>query len=257
MLKKPDPSQTSTSEPRLSERFRDANADITLSSCDGMLFKFYRRNLEVHSGAFSGVEALVATPTEIVNLTETSEVVDILLQLMSPQDHPDLTSLDFRILAPLAEAIEKYQVFSALTACDLSMRTVIPSHSAEVLQYAANHGRVETMNAAAFESIGLRMSEVKEHLSPEVFVTWAQYLELWLDVLGDVHDNDPKSYHLYGRINPTSQQSGIGARIASLKDILITDRLTLNVPSQSLDFNAWRKGVIDKVSKIPKFNTLR
>ena len=103
----------------------DPNADITLQSSDSVLFRFYKKQLEAHSGAFAGAEAFtVSTTDEVVNFTEPSEIVDLLLQLMSLQDPPDLKSLKFQTLDLLAEAVEKYDVFSSKTACRLLMRCV-------------------------------------------------------------------------------------------------------------------------------------
>jgi hypothetical protein len=91
-----------------------------------MLFKFYRKQLEAHSVAFAGGEAFASVADEVVNLTETSEVVDLLLQLMSLQKQPNLMTLglEFSVLAQLADAIEKYEVVSAMNICDMAMRLV-------------------------------------------------------------------------------------------------------------------------------------
>lgn len=100
----------------------DPQADITLRSSDGVLFKFYRRHLEVHSTVFADAEAFATASMDPVDLEETSEVLDILLQFMSRQTQPDLTSLDFDILVSLSEAAEKYEVFAAIPACKIRMK---------------------------------------------------------------------------------------------------------------------------------------
>ena len=97
------------------------NADITLQSSDNILFKFYKKQLEVHSGAFAGAEAFTATD-EPVMFTESSKIVDLLLQLMSRQEPPDLRSIDFNTLDSLAEAVEKYDVFASKTICKVMMQ---------------------------------------------------------------------------------------------------------------------------------------
>ena len=51
---------------------------------------------------------------EVVALTETSTVLEILLQYMYRQPQPDLERVDFETLAGVAEAAEKYQVFAAM-----------------------------------------------------------------------------------------------------------------------------------------------
>jgi hypothetical protein len=99
----------------------DPNADITLQSSDNILFKFYKKQLEVHSGAFGGAEAFTATD-EPVMFTEPSEIVDLLLQLMSREEPPDLLSVEFNTLDLLAEAVEKYEVFAYKLLCRVLMR---------------------------------------------------------------------------------------------------------------------------------------
>jgi hypothetical protein len=103
---------------------RDPNADITLQSSDSVLFRFYKKQLEAHSGAFAGAEAFTVYSTkEPVFFTEPSEIVDLLLQLMS-QEPPDLESLEFQTLALLAEAVEKYDLFASRAVCRILMRCV-------------------------------------------------------------------------------------------------------------------------------------
>ena len=99
----------------------DPNADITLQSSDNILFKFYGKQLEACSGAFGGAGAFTATD-ELVMITEPSEIVDLLLQLMSRQEPPDLRSIDFNTLDLLAEAVEKYDVFASKSICRLLMQ---------------------------------------------------------------------------------------------------------------------------------------
>ena len=43
---------------------------------------------------------------------------------MYPKRHPDLETAAIEILAPLAEAAEKYEVFSALNMCKVRMKYV-------------------------------------------------------------------------------------------------------------------------------------
>ena len=54
--------------------------------------------------------------------TEHSEIVDLLLQLVSLQEHPDLRSVDFNTLDLLAEAVEKYEVFAYKLLCRVLMQ---------------------------------------------------------------------------------------------------------------------------------------
>jgi hypothetical protein len=105
------------------------DSDLTLQSSDGVLYKVHRKNLEFHSEPFAAADAISATSdnsggAEIVHLSERSTVLDLLLQYMYRQRQPDLEKVDFQILAELAEAAEKYEVYSAMTVCNIHMRYV-------------------------------------------------------------------------------------------------------------------------------------
>jgi hypothetical protein len=89
-----------------------------------MLFKFFRKHLETYSVAFAGGEAFPSVAGEIIDLTETSEVVELLLRLMSLERHPNLMTLEFSVLAQLADALDRYEVMSALSICEVAMRFV-------------------------------------------------------------------------------------------------------------------------------------
>jgi len=99
------------------------------------LFKVHRKNLEVHSEIFATAESISATAgpisdlpvnkeIEVVQLSETSTVLDLLLQFMYRQPQPDLSHLPFETLADLVKAVEKYEIFSAMFNCKSAMRYV-------------------------------------------------------------------------------------------------------------------------------------
>ena len=99
------------------------DADVAFRSCDGILFKIHRKNLETHSEGFSPPPG-TSPQTEIVPLTENGDTLDLLFQFMYPRRQPDLTDVEFKQLAELAEAAEKYQVFTAMASCNVCMRYV-------------------------------------------------------------------------------------------------------------------------------------
>src|ERR1700733_738899 len=101
---------------------RDPNADITLLSSDNVLFRFHKKQLETQSGAFAASAA--SEKDDPFVLTEPSEIVDLLLQLMSLQDPPDLQLLEFQTLAFLTDAVKKYDVFHSKTICRIFIQCV-------------------------------------------------------------------------------------------------------------------------------------
>lgn len=99
---------------------RADDADVTMVSCDGVLFKVHRKNLEMYTEGFPGVD--VSVHDEIVPLTETAATLELLFQYMYRQRQPDLNRLEPEQLAKLAEAAEKYQVYSAIEVCKMRMQ---------------------------------------------------------------------------------------------------------------------------------------
>lgn len=88
----------------------------------------HRKNLEMHSEGFAAAEAASKSASnedpETVTLTETMTVLELLLQYMYRQPQPDLENVDFKTLAGVAEAAEKYQVYSATYICKILMKYV-------------------------------------------------------------------------------------------------------------------------------------
>ena len=61
----------------------------------------------------------------VIQLPEKSVILDLLFQFCYPERHPELDDLEFDVLAELAEAAEKYRVFSAISICKIAMRCTI------------------------------------------------------------------------------------------------------------------------------------
>lgn len=141
-----------------------ADSDISFQSSDGVIFEVHRKNLDTHSEGFSPPGGTIAPTQLLVQLPEREETLDLLFQFMYPQRQPNLKRLEFASLSALAEAAEKYQVFSALDICGVHMRFVVTtatlkiltiycrsaleSHTLEVLAYAAKHGYSELVEEA-------------------------------------------------------------------------------------------------------------
>jgi hypothetical protein len=112
------------------------DADVIFSSSDGVLFNIHRKNLEIVSGAFPPAE--FSTDKEIVPLTESSAILELLFQFVYPRQLPDIHKVQpFTSLMELAEAAEKYEVYPAINACKIRMRLVtITFHSYAVINLA-------------------------------------------------------------------------------------------------------------------------
>ncbi|KZT05306.1 uncharacterized protein LAESUDRAFT_238562 [Laetiporus sulphureus 93-53] len=159
-------------EVKMSERFRAPDADLTILSSDGVLFKVHRRNLEMHSECFPGEDPVISDSPEVVALTEKASILELLFQYMYRQPQPDLTELDFYEFALLAEAAEKYGVYPALEVCKLQMRNAIPDYPLTVLGYAARHGHNKLADEVAPRTVGMLLEFALHVLGPSVFIQW-------------------------------------------------------------------------------------
>jgi hypothetical protein len=155
----------------------------------------------MQSQGFPGEE--ISTHDEIVDLSETSDTLELLFQFMYPQPQPDLEKLFFNQLAALAEAAEKYHVYSALQVCRLCMKAAVAndsSRSLTVLGYGSRHGYMSVCDVAAPETIGSSTNVALSILGRDVFISWvlshlffaslvflsmiqARYCELWDNIL--------------------------------------------------------------------------
>ncbi|THU78041.1 hypothetical protein K435DRAFT_700978, partial [Dendrothele bispora CBS 962.96] len=167
-------------------------SDITLQSSDRVLFKVHRRNLEMYSQVFADAANATATvpisiPTpasttlsdsssssEIVHLSESSAVLDLMFQYMYLQPQPDLRKVDFDVIKDLAEAVEKYCVYSAMGALKVGMREHIPSQPVEVLLYAIRHNYPELINESAEATLEFPPYPMLQRVPPEVFSAWVR-----------------------------------------------------------------------------------
>lgn len=57
-----------------------------------------------------------------VPLSEPAEVLEVLFAFVYPRRHPDLEDTPFAFLSQIAEAAEKYEVFSAMTIAKVRMK---------------------------------------------------------------------------------------------------------------------------------------
>lgn len=186
-----------------------ADSDITISSSDGVLFKVHKRNLAAHSEVFP--EGDLATNDEVVLLTEESSTLELLFQYMYRQPQPDITELPFERLSKLAEAAEKYRVFSAMEICRVMMKCVslrmkresmltsvrppgirasLPSHAIAVLAYGAKHGYSKVYSEAAPHTLAVDPAEAFRYLGHAWFVHWVSWILMFRTNGGHPHSKD-------------------------------------------------------------------
>ena len=79
-----------------------------------------RKYIEYKSTGFPPSE--FETCPDVIHLSETAEVLELLFEFLYPRRPPSLEELSFELLDAFTEAVEKYEVFSALAICEVYMR---------------------------------------------------------------------------------------------------------------------------------------
>ncbi|KAF9477113.1 hypothetical protein BDN70DRAFT_838249 [Pholiota conissans] len=114
--------------------------DIVLRSSDGIELGAHMRNLEHYSEAFPQSGSVeVNSEAEAVTLDETGDVLELMLQFMHLTRQPELAKISFDLLSGLAEAVEKYMIYSAMSMCKLYMGYALKEHPLDVLMYSSKH----------------------------------------------------------------------------------------------------------------------
>ena len=166
------------------------DADITFKSADDVLFFIHRQNLEMYAGGFPPAE-FKSSRDDIVPMVESSLTLDMLFTFMYyPGPLPDMEKLPFEAISDLAEAAEKYEVFSAIAACNeymmwmllfeassqpmlaLLSSAAIKDNAIDVLRYAATHHDRELLDAAAPMAIGEPLDSIVRRIPTGAVVAW-------------------------------------------------------------------------------------
>ena len=121
------------------------DATVTFKSADDVHFRIHLGNLKACTEGF--VPPDIASFEDVVRLSEDALTLELLFQFIYPRPQPDLQSLqslEFDVVAALAEAAEKYQVYPAMSRCrwfmlyvglrDLSLNSV---RNIDIQRYAS------------------------------------------------------------------------------------------------------------------------
>ncbi|KAJ7074714.1 hypothetical protein C8F01DRAFT_970452, partial [Mycena amicta] len=150
--------------------------DVILRSSDGKLLGAHLKNLEMFSEGFPPASFATTRSDngklEIVPLTEDSKTLELLLQYIHNQRHPDLSKIGFTTVANVAEAAEKYFVYCAMDACKSQMKLSVQAHPLEVLSYATTHNYKDLREEAAPLTVSISLDQVQRVLAPSVLLAW-------------------------------------------------------------------------------------
>ncbi|KAF8176940.1 hypothetical protein BJ912DRAFT_986440 [Pholiota molesta] len=156
--------------------------DIVLQSSDGIQFGTHLNNLQQYSEGFPLAES-VMVDADIPILEETAEVIEIMLQFMHHTRQPDISKLEFDLLLSLAEAVEKYMIYSAMAICNVYISLNVKDHPFDALVYSVKHDYPELADKAApltlptdSETVVSKAKAANLHNS--FLVTWFRYRDV-------------------------------------------------------------------------------
>jgi hypothetical protein len=87
-----------------------------------VIFHLDRTNIKASSGAFPGLDNY-DRHNRTIHVEEPSSILEIILPFAEKRGTPKLPrDLEFETLAAIAEAVEKYQIFSAMELCRTRLR---------------------------------------------------------------------------------------------------------------------------------------
>ncbi|KAF8328977.1 hypothetical protein F5887DRAFT_131777 [Amanita rubescens] len=237
------------------DRFNAPDADITFQSVDGIMYRIHRKNLECSSGAFPAAE-FESKKDEVVPMPEHSEVLDLLFTFMYPERQPNLKKISFRVLADLAEAAEKYEVFSAIATCNTHMVAETEKHPLDILVYAAKHGYLELLDKAATMVIGQSLDSAIDRMPPAIAIAWVRYYQKWRDVYTKATARPSNCTCGAWYPNCTTILDKFGGKVESLSNIDDVFQLPSVNNCCSTHIRTWRNNANNACSTVPKFSTL-
>ncbi|TFK64135.1 hypothetical protein BDN72DRAFT_774950 [Pluteus cervinus] len=150
-----------------------SDADVSIVSCDDVVFKLHKKNLAISTGGFPPLEFTRASDVhEQANLSEKGHTLDLLFQFVYPQRYPEVLSLKIKAVSDLADAAEKYEVYGAISVCNVVMRSRISNHPLEVFVYATRYNYLDVADQAALLILGTPLSILADKLTADALAAW-------------------------------------------------------------------------------------
>jgi len=139
----------------------------------------------MHSQVFAdaGGSTVGTVDDEVVYLSESSSVLELMFQYMYLQPQPDLREVEWTVMKELAEAVEKYEIYSAIGVCSHRMMECISEHPIDVLLYSVRHKHTEIMNASAEATLDIPPYTMLSCVPPDLFAAWIEYQQAYHSLL--------------------------------------------------------------------------
>ncbi|KAF5380020.1 hypothetical protein D9615_006292 [Tricholomella constricta] len=260
-------SQLNFTEPRVSERFNAQDAEIVFQSADDVKFYIHRQNLVACTEGFSPPDP--ATFDDVVHLSESSSTLELLFRFIYPEPQPDLEEIDFSVLIMLAEAAEKYQVYSAVNICSIHLTKRLPEQSEEILVHALKHSNRKIVARAAPLLLGRSLEDVLLKVPQPYQILWIRYHAQWSRVWAhsiscapnaqelarDVCRQCGKLRHEYV-IEAMSKLSTSIDMLRALDSVFSSSTMCSSCCGELSVMKSWRKSLEAEIKRIPSTNDL-
>ncbi|TRM57729.1 hypothetical protein BD626DRAFT_634581 [Schizophyllum amplum] len=162
--------------PKCHEKFSDSTpTTIAFVSCDKTTFHIERAVLERAADFMPPSSEVPSSPTEPVQLSENAATLALLFRFAYCEFNIDLDIVPFETVAALAEAADKYVVYSAMAVCRVYMKGQAKDHPVEVMQYAAKHNHCDILDVVAPYTVGTSFRTMREILPLPMLVAWAVF----------------------------------------------------------------------------------
>ncbi|KAF9002646.1 hypothetical protein BDZ89DRAFT_1146377 [Hymenopellis radicata] len=165
--------------------FCDADADLTVRSSDGDIFRIHTINVKANTTSFplpssdeKDGDSLVDPDADVVSRYE-SKVLVILFKYLYPQPpHPDLADLSVNDLKDVAYAAQTQNPIN-VRRVSVMAADVIEKHSIEILKYAVSFLDKAQIDKIALQTLATKVEDALKELDSRVFKAWVLHRELW------------------------------------------------------------------------------
>ncbi|KAF9560262.1 hypothetical protein CPC08DRAFT_479447 [Agrocybe pediades] len=144
------------------------------------------------------------------NLPEPREVLEVLFDFIYPRRHPDLTGMLFSQLLPLADAAEKYKVYSAMAICQMCMRKFILTNPIDVFRHTSKYGYPSDIVAEAAihcSRLKIPFDTLMKTFPKNAISVWFKLQEVWTKIFNEEFDISPNKPSSPSSPTPTNSKS--------------------------------------------------
>ncbi|KAF9041853.1 hypothetical protein BDP27DRAFT_1326244 [Rhodocollybia butyracea] len=161
--------------------------DVILQSSDGKQFGAHSKNLELYSDAFPVAGSTIPPDGDIVKLTESAQIIQLMLCFTHNMPPPDLSSLDIQTLFVFGETVNlKYSMHyaSECVSKEVNKRAITHPSPLEILAYKTKVSDLFMIDDLARRTMDIPIENVVAVLvNAETFRTWVRYREKWQSLM--------------------------------------------------------------------------